>query len=159
MINNPTYIMHNCHLSDSISSKIPNNWKLESSWCQIFCHHWRHRRLSLRQPLVSPVTTNWKLASCQLSVSSDLFHESVRLSDLLLSRAYDVRAPDRLCKAQQTLVSLACGRLMSRSTNNTKQTQWKTTTQCSLGTTRFTFATKFPQWPSHSLPTRKRREL
>ena len=40
---------------------------LEFLWCQL-CRHWRHRRLSSRQPPVPPVTT--KLASWQLLIPS-----------------------------------------------------------------------------------------
>ena len=42
------------------------NWEL--SWYQL-CRHWRHRRLSLWQPAVPPMTK--KLSSWQLSVFSD----------------------------------------------------------------------------------------
>ena len=41
--------------------------KTKLSWCQL-CRHWWHRRLSLWQPTVPPVTT--KLALWQLSVFS-----------------------------------------------------------------------------------------
>ena len=48
----------------------------EFSWCQI-CHHWWHRRLSLWQPSVPPVTTklvSWRLSVVRSVWSNMLFH-------------------------------------------------------------------------------------
>ena len=46
-----------------------SSWCQESSWCHL-CQHWQHRRLSLRQLTVSPVTT--KLALRRLLVFGDV---------------------------------------------------------------------------------------